>query len=92
MLRRFTLALLAILVVAGCGGSSKLSKKSEEKLAGGDAWRAWQLAVRALDKEPANPRARAAATAAGTSIVQDWQRRIRALAELDSLRAAEEAL
>jgi hypothetical protein len=92
MLRRFTLALLAVLVVSGCGGSSKLSKKSEEKLAGGDAWRAWQLAVRALDREPANPRARAAATAAGTSIVQDWQRRIRALAELDSLRAAEEAL
>jgi hypothetical protein len=69
-----------------------LSEKSEKKLASGDAWRAWQLATRGLDKEPGNPRARAAATAAGASIAQDWQRRIRALAEVDSMGAAEEVL
>jgi hypothetical protein len=81
-----------VLFLVGCAGSSKLTHKSEEKLASGDAWKAWKLATKALDKEPGNPRARSAATAAGISIVQEWQRRIRALAELDSLKAAEEVL
>jgi hypothetical protein len=90
MLRNVATLLLAIsLVVTGCSGSSsKLTTKSEEKLAGGDAWRAWRFATRALDKEPGNPRAREAATAAGTSIVQEWQRKIRAFAETDTMQAA----
>src|SRR5574339_34224 len=92
MLRRLVPFLVACLVVTGCAGTSKLTEKSEKELASGDAWKAWNLATRALDKEPGNPRARDAATAAGTSIVQEWQRRIRALAELDSLKAAEEVL
>lgn len=92
MLRRWLPFLVAGALVAGCAGSSKLSQKSEEKLASGDAWKAWQLATRALDKEPGNPRAQSAATAAGTAIVQDWQRKIRDLAQLDSLNAAEEVL
>lgn len=92
MLRRFLSFALVAALVAGCAGSAKLSQKSEEKLASGDAWKAWQLATRALDKEPGNPRAQSAATAAGTAIVQDWQRKIRALAEVDTLQAAEEVL
>lgn len=92
MFRRLLPFALAAALAAGCAGSAKLSQKSEEKLASGDAWKAWQLATRALDKEPGNPRAQSAATAAGTAIVQDWQRKIRALAELDTLNAAEEAL
>jgi hypothetical protein len=92
MFRSFVTLLIVASFVAGCAGSAKLSKKSEEKLASGDAWKAWQLATRALDKEPGNPRAQSAATAAGTAIVQDWQRKIRALAEVDSAKAAEEVL
>ncbi len=93
MLRRLAPYLLAIpLLINSCSGPSKLTQKSEEKLAGGDAWRAWQLATRALDKEPGNPRARAAATAAGASIAEEWQRRMHALAETDSMKAAEQAL
>jgi hypothetical protein len=92
MLRRLAPALLATMLVVGCAGTSKLSEKSEKKLASGDAWRAWELATRALDKEPGNPRARAAATAAGASIAEEWQRRIRALAQVDSMDAAEEVL
>ncbi|HEU4726228.1 MAG TPA: hypothetical protein VFU59_13165 [Candidatus Eisenbacteria bacterium] len=92
MIRRIVPALVALVIAAGCAGPSKLTDKSEEKLAGGNAWGAWQLATRALDKEPGNPRARAAATAAGASIAQEWQRKIHALAELDSVNAAEEVL
>ena len=92
MLRRIVPYLLACAVAVGCAGTAKLTEKSEEKLASGDAWKAWNLAVRALEKEPGNPRARDAATAAGTSIVQEWQRQIRALAEVDTLKAADEVL
>ncbi|HET9940396.1 MAG TPA: hypothetical protein VFR25_04790 [Candidatus Eisenbacteria bacterium] len=92
MSRSILALLIAVSLAAGCAGSAKLSKKSEEKLASGDAWKAWQLAIRALDKEPGNPRAQTAATKAGTSIVQDWQRKIRAYAELDSAKAAAEVL
>ncbi|HSQ59039.1 MAG TPA: hypothetical protein VLT84_01180 [Acidobacteriota bacterium] len=69
-----------------------MTDKSEEKLAGGNAWEAWRLATRALQKEPGNPRAREAATAAGAAIADEYQRRIRALAEVDSLAAAEQVL
>jgi len=84
------LAVLAL--VAGCAGTAKLTQKSEEKLASGDHWKAWQFATRALDKEPGNPAARSAATAAAASIGDEWQRRIHALAAVDSLDAAEQVL
>jgi hypothetical protein len=45
-----------------------------------------------LDKEPGNPRARAAATAAARAIADDWRRRIRTLADADSVQAAEQVL
>jgi len=92
MLRRLAPALLALPLMIGCAGPSKLAQRSEDKLAHGDHWRAWQLATRALDREPANARARVAATAAAGSIAQDWERRIRALADVDSLQAADQVL
>ena len=92
MIRRFVPILIAVALAAGCASTSKLSEKSEKKLATGDAWNAWRLATRALEKEPGNPRARSAATAAGTSIVEEWQRRIRATALTDSVAAAEDVL
>lgn len=87
-----SLMLLFTLVFAGCAGPSKLAERSERKLAGGDIWQAWHLATRALDREPMNPRARRAVAAAGEVISDDWQRRIRALASVDSLLAAEQVL
>jgi hypothetical protein len=92
MMRRFAPALLALTFVAGCAGPAKLAEKSEHRLAVGDHWQAWRLATRALDQAPANSRARSAATAAATSIAEDWQRRIRAVAEGDSLAAANQVL
>src|SRR5436190_5339380 len=92
MRRSIVLVLPTLLLVAGCAGPQKLAQKSEQNLAGGDHWRAWQLATRALDKAPANARARAAASAAGASISQDWQRRTRAMADYDSIQAAEQVM
>lgn len=92
MFKKMACVFMAVSLVSGCASSGRLTKNSEEKLAKGDVWRAWQLATRALDKEPGNPRSRAAATAAGAAIAEDWQRRIRALSEVDSLDAADQVL
>lgn len=86
------LLILVFALAAGCAGPSKLAERSQEKLANGDTWRAWNLATRALDKEPGNPQARAAAASAAGAIAEDWRRRIRALADADSLQAADQVL
>jgi hypothetical protein len=92
MFRRLMLASLAVALVAGCAGPTKLAEKSQQKLSSGDIWRAWQLATRALDREPMNPKAKDAAAAAGRVIADDWQRKIAALAPIDSVQAAEQVL
>jgi hypothetical protein len=91
-LRVALLALAATTVIAGCAGPTKLAEKSQQKLSSGDIWRAWQLATRALDREPMNPKAKDAAAAAGRVIADDWQRKITALAPIDSVQAAEQVL
>jgi len=92
MSRRVAFALLAVVLVAGCAGPTKLAEKSQQKLSSGDVWRAWQLATRALDREPMNPAAKKAAADAGRVIADDWQRKIDALAPIDSVQAAEQVL
>jgi len=87
-----TLCVLAVMSGLGCAGPDKLAQKSNSKLAEGDVWNAWHLATRALDKAPANAHARAAAAAAAASISEDWERRITALAAVDSSAGAEEVL
>jgi hypothetical protein len=92
MSRRLVPIALAALVLAGCAGPSKLAQKSEENLAAGENTRAWELATRALDRDPGNARARAAATAAGDAIARDWEQRIHVLAQSDSIAAAHQVL
>ena len=92
MFRRIAPAALALLISAGCAGPARLAQRSEQKLAGGDNRRAWELAIRSLDKDPGNPRGRAAADAAGAAIERDWEQRIHALAQSDTMAAAEQVL
>ncbi|MFN8588656.1 MAG: hypothetical protein U0704_12755 [Candidatus Eisenbacteria bacterium] len=92
MLRRLVLILLPIALLTSCAGPAKLAERSQNQLAEGDHWKAWNTATRALEKAPANAAARSAATAAATSITDDWHRRIVALAAEDSLAAAEQVL
>jgi len=82
----------AVVLVPGCAGPAKLAERSEQKLVGGDPMRAWSLATKALDKEPGNRRAQDAALAAATAIGTDWRRRIRALADADTIQAADQVL
>ena len=82
----------AAVLSSGCAGPSKLAQKSEENLAAGELTHAWQLATRALDKDPGNARARQAATAAGNAIARDWEQRNHVLAQSDSVAAAEQVL
>jgi hypothetical protein len=92
MFRRLVPILFAVPFLLGCAGPAKLAQRSESKLASGEHWRAWELATRALDKAPGNTRARAAAEAAAASIAEDWERRIHALADVDSMAAANQVL
>lgn len=92
MTRRFAPAALALVFVFGCAGPAKLAQRSQERLDKGEYGRAWELAVRALNKEPGNASARAAAAEAGNAMARDWERRIHALAQSDSLAAAEQVL
>ena len=92
MLRRILPAAPALLLMLGCAGPAKLAEKSEQMLAGGENSRAWELAIRALDRDPGNARARAAASAAGNAMAEEWQNRIHVLAQSDSLAAAEQVL
>ena len=92
MSRRFLPPVAALILMIGCAGPARLTQQSQQKLAAGDSWRAWQLAIHALDKQPGNPAARAAATAAGGAIAEDWERRIHALADVDSMQAADQAM
>src|SRR5262249_33259604 len=85
-------AALALVFVFGCAGSSKLARQSELKLASGENGRAWRLATRALDKDPGNARARAAAAAAGNAMAREWEQRIHKIAQSDSIAAAEQVL
>src|SRR5215510_6136958 len=93
MLRRIAPAAPALLLLMmGCAGPAKLAEKSEQMLAGGQNGRAWELAIRALDKDPGNTRARAAAAAAGNAMAREWEQRIHVLAQSDSMAAAEQVL
>src|SRR5215468_11111644 len=92
MTRSIVTAIVLGGLALGCAGPAKLAEKSENRLAKGDSWHAWELATRALDKAPGNTRAREAARAAATSLATDWQRRVHALADVDSLQAAEQVL
>jgi len=86
------LAWLPILLTLSCAAPSELVRRSGVSLAAGDAARAFDWARRALDKEPANPAARAAATDAATVLVGDAKSRIRNLAEVDTVSAARQSL
>lgn len=90
-MRRLLIATLSLVVpfALSCASSTELARRSEAQLGGGDVWKAWTLAVKAVDKEPGNARARAAAAAAYERVASDWRRRIRAVAAADTTRASD---
>ena len=89
--RPFALVALAALALS-CASTSELARRSTHALAAGDARAAWQWGERAMKKDPQSPVARDAMTAAAAVVVPDWQRRIRALAESDTIAAAKLSL
>jgi len=82
------LVLLAFLA-ASCASPGKLAQKSEEALGAGQEQKAYDLAKRALDKDPSNARAQAAMASAAQALANDWKGRIRSAADIDSVTAAD---
>lgn len=82
---------LALLTLS-CAAPSELARRGDVALQAGDPERAFELAVKALDREPGNARAKATAAAAVRAITDGRVRRIRAAAGADTLAAAGEVL
>ncbi len=89
---RFVPLLLAGLVLASCAGPEKLARQSDEALARGDVRKAYDRALRAIEKDPMNQAARDAYDAASRRVSADYDVRVRALTSADSLSAADLAL
>ena len=77
------LPLLALL--GGCASPAKLAERSHDALAAGDLRKAYEMARRALEKDPSHPDARSAFGAAATRIAIDYRTRIGRLAPIDTI-------
>lgn len=84
--------LLAALLLASCAGPAKLAQQSHEALLKGDLHKAYDRALRAVEKDPQNAAARGAYDEASRTVAGDYRARVRAQAATDSLRAADLAL
>ncbi len=77
-----------VLLLGACAGPAKLAQQSDEALAHGDLHKAYDRALRAIEKDPQNQPAREAYTAASARIATDFQNRVTAQAVTDTLGAA----
>jgi hypothetical protein len=89
--RWWSLSLIALLALS-CASANKLSQRSERELAAGDLRGAYEHARAAVAKKPANPRARAAFSAAAERLVADHKTRVIAIAAADTVAAAQQVL
>lgn len=91
-IQRLLLLSCAAFLLASCAGPAKLARQSDEALAKGDLRKAYDRALRAVEKDPQNAAARSAYDAASRRVADDFKGRVRALAAADSLGAADLAL
>lgn len=85
------LSALFLIALAGCASPAKLAERSHAALGQGDLRKAYEMARRALEKDPALPEARTAFGEAATAIAIDYRTRIARTAEVDTIAAAREA-
>jgi hypothetical protein len=84
--------LAAMFALASCAGPAKLAQQSQEALAKGDLHKAYDRALRAVEKDPQNAAARQAYDEASRRVSGDYRARVRARAATDSLSAADLAI
>ncbi len=89
--RGWSLLLLALFVTS-CAGPAQLARMSERELRAGHLRKAYELARRGVDKDPASEPARRAMIAVATQLVDDWKRRILDVAGADTVAAARHGL
>jgi hypothetical protein len=86
VLRPAAIALAALAL--SCATSKELARRSDVYLEKGDVDRAYDTARAALDKDSGNAQALAVMTRAAEVRMDDWRRRIRNLAGVDTVAAA----
>src|SRR5262245_50187802 len=84
--------LLLLPLLVSCAGPAKLAHQSERALREGDLQKAYDLARRAVDKDPEHAGARTAMTAAAAQLADGSKARVLQLAGGDTLAAARAAL
>jgi hypothetical protein len=93
MTARLALLAVGVLVASGCASSEKLARRSQEQLAAGDVRKAYETALKAVQKDPFNQGALVALHDAGDAVLGHETRRMRSLAQTaDTLGAADVAL
>jgi hypothetical protein len=85
---RFLPAAALALLAVSCAGPAKLAQQSDEALAKGDVRKAYDRALRAVEKDPMNAAARAAYDAASNRVAADYRQRVLAAAAADTMAAA----
>jgi hypothetical protein len=79
---------LALLALVSCASPSQLARNSERLLDKGQVHEAYETARRGVDKDRKNAPARKAMTAAATRRVAEWEQRVLAIAQGDTVAAA----
>jgi tetratricopeptide (TPR) repeat protein len=83
---------ISLVYLAGCAGPAKLARKSHEQLAEGEVKKAYETALKAVDKDPYNEAARVALGDAGAALVAYELQTLRSAVQVDTIQAAEVAL
>ena len=89
---RFLVPLALGLLAVSCASSARLAHQSDEALQKGDVRKAYDRALRAIEKDPWNADARAAYASVCTRVSDDYRSRVSHMARVDTLRAADLAL
>lgn len=84
--------LVPVALAAGCASSGKLAENSGKELAKGDVRKAWNTALRAIEKNPYDQRAIQALSASGQALLNHEARRFRGIVVMDTLAAADVSL
>jgi hypothetical protein len=89
---RYVLLLGVAFLTLSCASAQKLAERSGQELAAGQTDRAYQSALIAYHRDPNDPAVLSALSGAANARADEWKRRVRNLASVDTLNAARQAL
>lgn len=89
---RLVLLLGVASLTLSCANAQKFAERSQQELAAGRIDQAYQSALIAYRRDPRDPAVQNALSGAANARVDDWKKRVRNLATVDTLKAARQTL